>query len=496
MSHGHAERGGRIRRRIDHPVIDSDGHLIEYVPVVRDFVVEIAGEDVARRFDRMFQAGAIRSSIPSIAERRKLGLHAIGIWGIPTENTLDRATAMLPGLMYERLDELGIDFAILYPTYGLSVTALGDAELRCAMARAFNRYYAEAYQGLRDRLEPVAAIPTFSSQEAIEELDYAVGTLGLKCVMMGGAIPRRLDPTDTSPGPAQWIDTLGHDSLHDYDPLWARCEALGVAPTFHAGGQGWGSRMSTTNNSYNQVGNFAAAGEATCRSLVFGGVPMRFPKLRFAFQEGGVAWAATLLGGVLGHYEKRNLEAIQHYDPARLDRRLLAALFEKHARGRMREAIDRLGDGLSGLSDPDEDRARIDMFGESGIRSADDLLRMFREQFFFGCEADDPMNAIAFRQALTPGGIQLPAVFASDVGHWDVRDMREVLPEAWELVEDGRIDESQFADFVFRNPVRLWAGMNPRFFEGTIVADAVREELRQGGARPGRPGHSTARSLA
>ena len=42
-----------IRNRIEHPIIDSDGHLIEYLPLVRDFVVEEAGEDVAQRFDRM-----------------------------------------------------------------------------------------------------------------------------------------------------------------------------------------------------------------------------------------------------------------------------------------------------------------------------------------------------------------------------------------------------------------------------------------------------------
>ena len=36
-----------IRKQLDHPVIDGDGHLIEYNPLVRDFLVEIAGEDVA-----------------------------------------------------------------------------------------------------------------------------------------------------------------------------------------------------------------------------------------------------------------------------------------------------------------------------------------------------------------------------------------------------------------------------------------------------------------
>ncbi len=462
-----------IRRRLDHPVIDSDGHLIEFTPLVRDFLVEEAGESVAARFDRLSHTGAMRSAVPSPTERRKLGLHAVGVWGIPSENTLDRATAMLPALMYDRLDQFGIDFAVLYPTYGLSVTALGDDELRCAMARAFNRYYAAAYAEFSDRLAPVAAIPMFTPDEAIAELDFAVGELGLKAVMMGGAIPRKLGGSGPGGAPV-WVDTLGHDSLYDYDPVWRRCEELGVAPTFHAGGQGWGSRMSTTNNSYNQVGNFAAAAEATCRSLVFGGVPMRFPDVRFAFQEGGVAWAAALLAGILGHWDKRRLERIQYYNPAHLDQDRLAELFRAYARGPVADRVERLGEGLSGLSDPDEDLAHIDQFGESLITGEKDILEMFTGRFYFGCEADDPLNALAFSSGMNPAGARLPAVFASDVGHWDVRDMREVLPEAYELVEHGQLTEEEFRDFVFANPVRLWAGMRPDFFAGTAVEDAVK----------------------
>ncbi len=41
----------RIRRDLDHPVIDSDAHLIEYYPTVRDLLVEEAGESVASRLD-------------------------------------------------------------------------------------------------------------------------------------------------------------------------------------------------------------------------------------------------------------------------------------------------------------------------------------------------------------------------------------------------------------------------------------------------------------
>ncbi|GAA4962153.1 hypothetical protein GCM10023205_27340 [Yinghuangia aomiensis] len=456
-----------VRGRLDHPVIDSDGHLIEYLPLVRDFIAEDAGTDLAAVFEKMSNTADRRRAVPDRAKRRDLGIHATAVWGIPAANTLDRATCMLPDLMYKRLDEIGVDFAVLYPTYGLTVTQLAHDELRRALARALNRYYAEVYGPYGDRLAPVAAIPMFTPEEAVAELDHAVGELGLKAVMMGGVIPRPLA------GGGRWMDTLGHDSPYDYDPVWQRCEELGVTPTFHSGGQGWGSRMSTVNNSYNQVGNFAAADEAVCRSLVFGGVPARFPNLHFAFQEGGVAWAAALLAGIVGHWEKRNSDAIQHYNPARMDRDLLRTLFRRHATGPVADRIDRLETGLAMHSDPDELPQDIDQFGESLLTSAQDVLDLFSTRFSFGCEADDPMNALAFSADLNPGGVTLPAVFASDVGHWDVRDIRDVLPEAYELVERHQIDEAQFRDFVFANPARLWTSMNRSFFHGTHVEGAV-----------------------
>ena len=40
----------RVRARLSHPVIDSDGHCIEYLPAVRDEVRAVAGEGVEKRF--------------------------------------------------------------------------------------------------------------------------------------------------------------------------------------------------------------------------------------------------------------------------------------------------------------------------------------------------------------------------------------------------------------------------------------------------------------
>ncbi|HZQ88070.1 MAG TPA: amidohydrolase family protein [Acidimicrobiales bacterium] len=457
--------------RLAHPVIDSDGHLIECYALVRDHISELAGSSTAEEFDRVLNGGRAILAIPPGTERRAQGRHRTAWWGLPTRNTLDRATAMFPRLMYERLDELGIDVAVLYPTGGLTVTAYPNDELRRVMARAFNRYYAEAYADYRDRLIPVAAIPCFTPDEAVAELEYAVGELGLKAVMLAGVIARPFPGHESSP--ARWIDTLGHDSPYDYEPVWDACERLGVAATFHAAGMGWGSRTSTTNYVYNHIGNFAAAGEATARSLLFGGVPRRHPGLRFAFQEGGIALASSLFADVLGHFAKRNRDAVRHYDPSLLDRALLGELADTYGVG----PRERLDYGLNMLCEPEDDAALIDEFAASGIERAADVVDVFTRQYHFGCEADDPMNALAFDRRVQPHGVALRALFASDIGHWDVPDAREVLPEALELVERGLLSEDDFRAFTFGNAVSLWAGGNPAFFDGTVVEAEARREL-------------------
>jgi hypothetical protein len=79
------------------------------------------------------------------------------------------------------------------------------------------------------------------------------------------------------------------------------------------------------------------------------------------------------------------------------------------------------------------------------------------------------MSAVAFG-IVDPFGARINAIFSSDVGHFEVSDMRMVLPEARELVEDGLITANDFRDFTFANAVRLWGTQNPDFFNGTVVA--------------------------
>jgi predicted TIM-barrel fold metal-dependent hydrolase len=471
-----------IRARLDHPVIDADGHTVEYEPALVDYLKQVGGAKLAERYVKMrTEGGASVWYRLSPQERHDKRFTRPPWWPIPTRNTLDRATAMLPRLLRERLDETGIDFTVLYPTLGLSLIRLDDDELRPAVCRALNTMHADIFREQADRMTPAATIPMHTPAEAISELEYAIGELGLKAIMIAGHV-RRPIPEVAQKAPevaryAYWIDNLALDSAYDYDPVWAKCVELKVAPTAHSGSMGWGSRTSVSNYMFNHIGHFAAAGEAFCKALFMGGVTRRFPTLKFGFLECGAGWASNLYADMVGHWEKRNREAIENYNPAHLDRDQLRALFARYGGTVAEGRLDRLGDNAGLLIQPPEDSNTLDDWAACRIERAEDIRDLFVPNFYFGCEADDPMNAWAFNGKVNPFGARLQAMLSSDIGHWDVPDIREVLAEAYELVDKQVITSADFRDFVFTNPATLYSGMNPDFFKGTVVQGAV-EQLR------------------
>ena len=89
---------------------------------------------------------------------------------------------------------------------------------------------------------------------------------------------------------------IGLDSEYDYDPVWAKCLELNIAPSFHSGARRSGLWLSPSNFVYNHIGHFAAANHAACKAMFLGGVTRRFPGLNMAFLEGGAGWACLLYG--------------------------------------------------------------------------------------------------------------------------------------------------------------------------------------------------------
>lgn len=473
-------RSRELKARLDHPIVDADAHQLEVVPVLFEYLREVGGPGMPEKWIGHVSHG--RRTFNLTPDERFDNRAPVPVWWpVPTENTLDRGTTVLPRLLYERLDEIGLDYTIVYPGLGLQVITLPgmrDDELRRASARAHNLYNADMFAGLEDRMTGVGVIPMHTPEEAIEELEFATG-LGLKAFVFAGDVLRPIPEVEREHPEiahlAFYQDCFGIDSPHDYDPVWAKCIELGVAPTFHSGPIGWGTHGSISRHQYNQIGGFAQGGEAIAKALFFGGVTHRFPTLRFGFLEAGVSWAQSLYCRMLDHWKKRNADAIQILDPTRLDPELLGALIDQYGHERVRAYRDQIVKDSLWADHPDE----LDDWSACGLERAEQIAEQFIPAFYFGCEGDDRLVAAGFDTELNPYGVRLNAMFGSDVGHFDVEDMREVLEEAHETVDDGLMTDADFRSFAFENAVRLHGGMNPDFFKGTAVEAEAAELLGQ-----------------
>jgi predicted TIM-barrel fold metal-dependent hydrolase len=470
----------RARVNFDHPVIDADGHIREFVPAALPYLRDALG---AKLFDEWRAGGtALEQAVAGaggLAQRRLTRKPQSAFWATVAGDGLDRATAASPALLYDRLEELAMDYVVLYPTEAFGVAGIADEALRRGLCRGFNEFFATIAEPYSDRLTISALIPMHTPEEAIAELDW-VKQRGFKVACIPQSVLRPIPKPATAPespylfpGQGHWADYFGLDSEYDYDPVWDRFRSHQFAVTMHGGMSiPVGVYSSITSFSYNHLGSFAQMSYPICKALFLGGVTRRFPDLAFAFLECGVSWACTLLNDLVEHWEKRNVDALQWTRSDLLDTANFERLLRQHP-GRLLDRIDGdLTELVATLAHPDAVPDEVDEWIHLGITKPEDIRDLFVPNYYFGCEADDRTASFAFSTA-NAFGARINAMFSSDIGHWDVPHMDRVVAGAWKLVEEGVFTERDFRDFVFENPARLYLTNNPNFFDGTPVAEAV-----------------------
>ncbi len=485
----------RVHRRLNHPVMDADGHWLELMPIFVQYLDEVAGPVKVDEFLTSLKTRFGHSWFAvSPEERNSRRIPRPGWWTYTTKNVEDRAASMLPKLYRERLDDWGIDYAVVYPTMGLDLLRIEDADMRRPVVRAFNVMAADMFRLYADRITPAGICPLHTPAEGIEEAEYAVRQLGLKVLSMNCAVVRPL-PADaaaeTDPAKRRiYVDCLAMDSAYDYEPVWAKMVELKVAVTNHMGSMGWPDRNSPSNFVAIHLGHFAQANHLFARGLFMGGVTQRFPNLNFGLLEGGAGWACNLLTDLCSHWRTRNAKAVEeNCKPSNLDLVKLRKVMEEYTRGDKRFAgkLDELLTRNLEAQRPfmsaealTERHVGEDDFSQVRIGSEDEVRRLFTQTIYVGCEADDPMTPVAFDPKYRFG---VKPILGSDISHFDVVDAGEVLEEAWETVEHGLMTEENFHDFTFGHAVALHGGMNPDFFKGTVVESAAQQLLGKAAAQ-------------
>ena len=159
----------------------------------------------------------------------------------------------------------------------------------------------------------------------------------------------------------------------------------------------------------------------------------------------------------LAHYQLRNVKALdKHLRPTNLDLDRFEELWTSYADPGWADKIDQLirspwaGPSVSTRESPSrlpgltERDAGVNEFARMGGPA--ELKAMFADNFFFGAEAEDRTTAFAFDNPL---GFDFARRWGptSAIGTSPV--MADVMTEAYELVTDGVLTESQFKSFVY-----------------------------------------------
>lgn len=234
----------------DFPILDADGHVTE------------TAEQVARYLDEPYRRRPLTFPIyPADGWDRRL-LGTLGDWAGDAESWL------------RALDKGGMELTVLYPTSGLFVSFLKDRAWAVALCRAYNSYLHETFVKVSPRLRAVALLPVQDPEAAAVELRRAVRELGLCGAMLA----------------ADGSHLLGDGR---FDPIYEEAQRLGVMLGVHASGSHLGGagvdlfprfiQAHTVSHPFGQMRQLT--------SVVFEGVPERFPTLRLAFLEAGAGWA-------------------------------------------------------------------------------------------------------------------------------------------------------------------------------------------------------------
>jgi len=477
---GALTEAARLRAQLNHPVIDVDGHHLEFLPVLYEHLREGMGS-------RLFEAWLKKSPDTPLAKRQMHRIAQSGWWTTaPATRPEDRAAAALPQLLCERMSDYGIDFMVLYTSVGLGTLSDPEEDVRRTFCWTLNEFYANHYLAFHNRLTPAGVVPMYTPEEALSEINHC-HALGLKVIQLPHGVPRPIPHVhnvnpDLYPG-VHWLDTFGVDSAFNYDPVWQRIVDLGFAVTFHGHSShaaGTKSSRSVTNYVFNHLGAHSGLMFDLCKSLLLGGVTHRFDKLPLAFLEGGVHWASGLLNDFMEHWEKRNIASIKQYDPRQLDVEVMQALFYQWGGGLLKGlSPDDLrlvyGNRREGPSGDITEPESLDDFAACNIRAPSDIAKLFAN-LYFGCEADDVTVCFAYHPS-NALGVKLRPMFSSDFGHWDAGRADRLLPHSCRLVERGLMSAEDFRSFAADNAIRLHGTANPTFWLGTAVENYAKGVL-------------------
>jgi hypothetical protein len=182
----------------------------------------------------------------------------------------------------KHMDELGVDLQVLYPTIFLRPFTLRP-EIELALSRSYNRWLVDIWKRGQGRLRWVAVLPLLSMEKALAEARWAQenGACGIFIRGLEG-------------------DRLLSDPY--FYPLYEEASRLDLPVCVHSATGSFAVHdFFERECGFNK---FKLAVVGSFHSVLFAGIPQRFPKLKFGFIEVSAQWIPYALHDIARRFQR------------------------------------------------------------------------------------------------------------------------------------------------------------------------------------------------
>jgi hypothetical protein len=283
----HANEQAIQRRYEDFVIVDVDGHHYETSSFAQicEFIEDPVLRDQAKY--QGFGGGGIASSHGTYQE---LGGRVTRYPGRSKEKTPSLPHRDIT-LTKRWMDAIGIDVVCLFPTPMLTLSLTTRPEVEVALSRAYNRWLCEVVLQQEPRMRSALYLPLHdpdASYKMVKEFGGKKGVIGFTIV---------------SPHYKAVYDNA-------YIKTYALIEEMGLPLIFHSA-FAWGSDQSLALcNRFLAVHalGFSWFNILHCTNWLCNGMPERFPKLKVAWVESGLAWIPFLMQRLDNEWMMRSSE--------------------------------------------------------------------------------------------------------------------------------------------------------------------------------------------
>jgi len=272
-------------------IVDIDSHVGDDKnwPEIMEYIEDPVIHDAAYAFGDGSKRGAFLNNTP--------GLQWQNVWGrIPhgqglKEKIEDDGTPREIVLARKCIDEMGLDYQVMFPNALLFLGMHPVPEMEIHLATAYNRWLVERVLPEDKRVKAMLYLPFNNPEEAEKTVKRFLG----------------------KPGVAGFLVTSSrHKPVHsnEYMRLYAMLEEAGQVLGFHTH-LNWQDEYTKQLNRFISMHaiSFVLCNLVHLTNWVINGLPERFPKLNVMWIESGIAWLGFIAQRLDHEYMMRTSEA-------------------------------------------------------------------------------------------------------------------------------------------------------------------------------------------